>query len=161
MENILRPHLRFASVETVSLAELKKHQIRSILLDLDNTLIDYQRTLKTDVINWVEEAKDEGFDVYILSNTNKIGKVSAVAEKLQIPYLHSARKPMKKGFLQAMKEFHIIPEQTAMIGDQLFTDVIGANRMGMLSIYVEPISKREHWYTSWKRPIEAYFLKKW
>ncbi len=161
MNNILRPHLRFTAVENVSFEELHKHKINSILLDLDNTLIDYQRNLKPEVIDWVENAKKSGFEVYILSNTNKIEKVSAVADKLQIPYLYSARKPMKKGFLQAIEKFNVVPEETVMIGDQLFTDVIGANRMGMLSIYVEPISKKEHWYTSWKRPIEAYFLKKW
>ena len=65
------------------------------------------------------------------------------------------------GLITAIEKFNVVPEETVMICDQLFTDVIGANRMGMLSIYVEPISKKEHWYTSWKRPIEAYFLKKW
>lgn len=161
MRDFLKPDLCFAGVAEISLEKLTKLGVEFILLDLDNTLINIDRELKDSIANWVETAKSKGFKVYILSNTNKIDKVSTVANKLQIEYIHSARKPLKKGFIKAINEFNIVPEHTAMVGDQLFTDVIGANIMNMISVYVDPISKREHWYTSWKRPIEAWFLKKY
>ncbi len=161
MRDLLRPDLCFNGVADISFDKLLEKEVKYILLDLDNTLINMYRELEGKIIEWVNLAKKKGFQLYILSNTNKIDKVSTVATKLDIPYIHSARKPFKKGFKKAIKEFNIEPKYTAMVGDQLFTDVIGGNVMNMISIYVNPISKKEHWYTSWKRPIEACFLKKY
>ncbi len=71
-----------------------------------------------------------------------------------------AKKPFKSGFKKASKLLNLLPENIAVIGDQVFTDVIGANNMGMFSIYVEPINKKEYWYTKWKRPLESLILSK-
>ena len=161
MRDFLKPDLCFSGVAEISFEKLKEMGVEFILLDLDNTLINMYREPKDSIAMWVETAKSKGFKVYILSNTNKVDKVSTVADKLNIRYIHSARKPFKKGFIKAINEFKIVPEHTAMVGDQLFTDVIGANMMNMISVYVDPISEKEHWYTSWKRPIEAWFLKKY
>ncbi|MBQ9267388.1 MAG: YqeG family HAD IIIA-type phosphatase [Clostridia bacterium] len=145
----------------IALDELKKRDIQYILLDLDNTLIDYQRNLSEATIEWVKNAKEAGFAVYILSNTNKIDKVSTAASILGVEYISSARKPFPKGFKEAIRRFQVVPEKTAMVGDQVLTDVVGANGMHMVSVYVDPISKKEHLYTSWKRPLEAWILKKY
>ena len=73
----------------------------------------------------------------------------------------SAKKPLKQGFYKAMKTLDLPAEKIAVVGDQVFTDVWGANRMHMLSVYVEPIDTREFWYTKWKRPFEKVVLKQY
>jgi HAD superfamily phosphatase (TIGR01668 family) len=90
-----------------------------------------------------------------LSNTNNKEKVEKVAKALQIPYKHFAMKPLKRGFKYIQKETNIKPENIAVVGDQIFTDVLGGNRCGMTTILVDPIDdKKDYWYTAWKRPIE-------
>ena len=98
--------------------------------------------------------------MYILSNTNKKEKVRAVAEKLSIPYEMFAKKPFKKGFLKIQKILNIKPENIAVVGDQLFTDIIGGNRCNMFTILVDPVDKKDYWYTAWKRPLENKLKQK-
>lgn len=109
----------------------------------------------------MNSAKEKGFKICILSNSNKKEKISKVADNLKIEYLMFAKKPAKTGFKRALALLNMKPEECAAIGDQIFTDVIGANRMKITSIYVEPINKKEFWYTKWKRPIELVILNKY
>lgn len=155
----LKPDLICKGVQYIDYKELNKNNIKGILLDIDNTLIDYTKKLSKEIINWVEAAKKEGFKVCILSNSNKMEKILPIAEKLDLQYITFAKKPAKSGFLRAAKLLELEIPQIAMVGDQVFTDVLGANRVGMFSIYVEPINKKEYWYTKWKRPIESLILK--
>ena len=77
-----------------------------------------------------------------------------VAGKLDIPYVFFAKKPLKIGFKKAQKYLKENSENIAVVGDQIFTDVIGGNRAKMFTILVEPINEKDFWYTKWKRPIE-------
>ena len=156
---MLFPDRCFSSVASIPIEEFKKNNIKGIAIDVDNTLIDYQRHMSDSSKKWVEEVKQAGYQICILSNSNKVDKIEKVAETLKIEYIMSARKPLKRGFKQVARRMQLPYENIAVIGDQVFTDVLGANRMNMFSIYVEPISKKEYWYTKWKRPIEAFILK--
>lgn len=99
--------------------------------------------------------RGQGIKLYILSNTNNKEKVEKVAQTLEIPYKHFAMKPLKRGFKYIQKETKINPENIAVVGDQIFTDVLGGNRSNMFTILVDPIdSQKDYWYTAWKRPIE-------
>lgn len=159
MKHVLKPDLRYKGVEYIDFSELRIREIKYILLDLDNTIIDFDKNLKDSIAKWVRNAKKEGFEVYILSNTNKYDKVAKAAGELEIDFINNARKPFKIGFKKAIKKFNLIPEKTAMVGDQVLTDVVGANWVNMVSIYVDPIASKEHFYTKWKRPLEAWILK--
>ena len=77
-----------------------------------------------------------------------------VANKLEIPYEMFAKKPSKAGFIKIQKILNINSESIAVVGDQIFTDVIGGNRCKMFTILVDPVDKKDYWYTAWKRPIE-------
>ncbi len=156
----LLPVLRYRGVQYIKFDDLLSHNVKAILLDVDNTLIDYTRKLPDAILKWVVEAKEKGFKLCILSNSNKVDKVKTVAEALELEYIMCARKPMKSGFRKAIKLVDVPPQNIAMVGDQLFTDVLGANILNMVSVYVDPINKKEYWYTSWKRPIESLFLRK-
>ena len=158
---IFYPVFYYKNVQSIDLDVLIGHNIKGIILDVDNTLIDYNKVMPKDIVKWVQSAKDKGFKMCILSNSNKKGKVSKVANDLQLDYLMYAQKPFKKGFLKALDLLKLPAQECVAVGDQIFTDVIGANRMHIYSLYVEPINKKEYWYTAWKRPIEAIVIKKY
>ncbi len=153
------PNAYFKKVQDITINFLKKNNIKALILDIDNTLIDYNETLSQEVIQWIEEIKKTDIKLYILSNTNKKEKVEKVSIPLQIPYTCFAKKPLKSGFRKVQKKLNEKPENIATIGDQIFTDVIGGNRSNMFTILVDPINKKDYWYTGWKRPIENKIKK--
>ena len=151
---IFYPKAYFNKVEEITIEFLKENKIKALIVDVDNTLIDYNKNLTKDVENWARDLKEQGIKLYILSNTNQKEKVETVANKLQIPYEFFAKKPLKLGFLKVQKELNEKTGNIAVVGDQIFTDIIGGNRCKMFSILVEPINEKDFWYTAWKRPIE-------
>ena len=146
------PKAYFNSVQDISMDFLKKNNLEALILDVDNTLIDYYKNLNEST--WAKELQENGIILYILSNTNKKEKVKNVAQKLNIKYELFAKKPSKRGFIKIQNEINIKPENIGVVGDQIFTDVIGGNRCNMFTILVEPVDKKDYWYTAWKRPIE-------
>lgn len=158
----LYPNLYLKKVEDIKIETLIKNKIKLLILDVDNTLIDYYKKLSENVINWAKEMKGQGIKLYILSNTNNEEKVKTVAKKLEIQYKHFAMKPLKRGFKYVQKETNIKPENIAVVGDQIFTDILGGNRSKMFTILVDPINdKKDYWYTAWKRPIENKIKNKY
>lgn len=155
---LLYPKFYYKNVQSINLEELDRLNIKGIILDVDNTLIDYKRIMPEEIKKWIEEAKNKNFKVCILSNSNKKDKISKVADELDLEYIMSAKKPFKLGYNKVLELLKLSPEECVAVGDQVFTDVIGANRMKINSIYVEPINKKEYWYTKWKRPIEEWIL---
>lgn len=158
---LLYPDFYYKNVQSVNLEELKKLNIKGIILDVDNTLIDYERIMPDGIIEWVKKAKSQKFQVCILSNSNKKDKISKVANDLKLEYVMSAKKPAKGGYKKILNLLNLKPNECVAVGDQVFTDVIGANLMKIHSIYVEPINKKEYWYTRWKRPIETLILNRY
>ena len=151
----LYPNFYYKKVEEITIETLIKNKIKLLILDVDNTLIDYYKNLSEEVKQWAKEMRGQGIKLYILSNTNSKEKVENVAKVLQIPYKHFAMKPLKRGFKYIEKETNIKPQNIAVVGDQIFTDVLGGNRCNMFTILVDPIDdKKDYWYTAWKRPIE-------
>ena len=157
---LIYPKSYLKNVQEITIDFLKKNKIQALILDVDNTLIDYYKNMSNDIVKWADDLKKEGVELYILSNTNKKQKVENVANKLNIKYKMFAKKPSKKGFIQISKELKIKPENIGVVGDQIFTDVIGGNRCKMFTILVDPVSEKDYWYTAWKRPIENMIKQK-
>ena len=151
---ILYPKSYFSKVENISIEFLNKNKIKALILDVDNTLIDKQKILSEEIVKWAKELKAQGVKLYILSNSNNKEKLKNISEKLDIPYHRFAMKPLKRGFKKVQRELNEKPENIAIVGDQIFTDIIGGNRCKMYTILVDPIKENEFWYTAWKRPIE-------
>lgn len=158
---ILYPDFYYDSVADISLKTLEENNIKGLILDVDNTLIDYQKNLDEKIIKWVDELKKNDIKFCIVSNSNKREKVKAVAEKLDIPYFYFAKKPLKFGFRKAKLLLNLEFKNIAAVGDQILTDVIGANRCGMFSILVKPIHERDILITRVKRPIEKCIINKY
>lgn len=157
---ILYPNMLLKSVTEITKQILDENKINALILDVDNTLINIEQIIPEGVKNWVKEMKKNNIKLYILSNTNDKEKVGKVSTALDIPYVNLAKKPFKGGFLKVQKILQEKPENIAAVGDQIFTDVIGGNRCNMFTILVDPIQKKEYWYTAWKRPIENIIKNK-
>lgn len=147
------------SVKDISIELLHKNDIRGIILDVDNTLIDLDRKMLDGVQDWVENLKREGIKFCIVSNSNKVDKVKKVAETLDAPYIYFAKKPLKIGFKKAKQILGLEEKNIAAVGDQIMTDVIGANRCNMFSILVKPIKEKDYLITKIKRPLEKAIIK--
>lgn len=151
---ILYPKEHFNNVREITIDFLRENKINALILDVDNTLIDYDKNLSEETIKWAENLKEEGIKLYILSNSNKKEKVRTVAEKLKIEYQYFGKKPLKSGFKKVQKKLQEKAENIGVVGDQIFTDVLGGNRCKMFTILVEPIAEKDIWVTLLKRPIE-------
>ena len=149
------------SVIEIDIKLLMKNNIKGLILDVDNTLIDYNQNIPEGIEEWVQMLKKQDIKFCILSNSNNEEKIKKVSKKLEIPYLFFAKKPFKKGFIKAKKILDLKEENIGMVGDQVFTDVVGANRMKMVSILVKPIDKKDHLPTKIQRVFEKPVIYKY
>lgn len=130
----------YPSVTDIRPERLAARGIRLVLADLDNTLAPYKVTEPTaEVAAWKEELERSGIRLFLLSNSRRPGRAQAFAEKLGIPFQGHSGKPKKAGYLRAMERMGCTPEQTVMVGDQIFTDTLGANNAGITPLLVRPI----------------------
>ena len=156
------PDVYFENVTKITIEFLKKNCIKALILDIDNTLVDFDKKILDGALEWCNNLKGQGIKFYILSNTNKKEKVEKVSKTLNIPYIMFAKKPFKGGFLKVQNELEISNSKNiAVVGDQIFTDVIGARRANMYSILTKPIDKRDIIVTKIKRPIEEIIIKRY
>ena len=158
---MLYPKEYFNSVKDISIDLLNKYNIKGLILDVDNTLINLDRKMPEGISEWAKNIKENGIKICILSNSNKIDKVGAVAKILNVPYIFFGKKPLKSGFLRAKDILKLDNENIAVVGDQIFTDIIGANRYNMFSILVKPIEEKDYLITRLKRPIERLIINKY
>lgn len=157
----LYPKLYCKKVTDITPEYLNENNIKALILDVDNTLLDFDLKIIDGLKQWYEEIKKNNIKCIILSNSNKVKKVKMVADLLEIDFIKFAMKPLKRGFKIAQKQLNIPNENIAVVGDQIFTDVIGANRANMFSILVKPIAEKDIWMTKLKRPIENVVIKKY
>ena len=128
------------SIYDISGEALARRGIKLLLADLDNTLVPYGVPLPDDrLINWRDELHAYGITLFVLSNNRHEHRPRIFAEGLDVPYIGHAGKPKTRSFYKAMEDMRVTREQTAIIGDQIFTDVLGGNRAGVSTILVKPI----------------------
>ena len=158
---ILYPKASFNNVREINIEFLRENKINALILDVDNTLIDFDKNLEKGTVEWAKYLKEQGIKLHILSNSNKKEKVKTVAQKLNIEYDYFAKKPLKVGFNKVQKKLQEKSENIGVVGDQIFTDVIGGNRCKMFTILVEPIAEKDIWITLLKRPLENAIKKRY
>lgn len=146
-------------VTEIQIHELKAAGVENVLLDLDNTIVGWQgMDVPKEVRQWLLDLKSAEFKMCIVSNTRHGKRLIALSEELDIPYVKRAWKPRKKGFLDAMKDLGADPSKTVMIGDQMFTDVFGGNRVGVYTIMVHPMARQEFFGTKITRAAERVLM---
>lgn len=154
----LLPDLHVHSIYEIDVAELKKKGIKGIITDLDNTLIEWDRPGATpELIDWLQMIEREGFKLVIVSNNNQ-QRVAMFAEPLKLPFIFSARKPFNKSFKAAQEMMGLKPNEVVVIGDQLFTDVLGGNRLNLYTILVVPVASSDGFFTRFNRKMERVAL---
>lgn len=147
------------SVTDIDPSKLVEQGIQAVLLDLDNTLVPWQKVGVPDAVRqWVDSLKRAGLRLCLVSNTRRRRRLEVLAKRLDIAYVPRAFKPRRSGLRQALEKLQATPEQAVMIGDQIFTDVWGGNRMGMRTILVLPMARREFIGTRVSRLLERILL---
>lgn len=159
-EYFFSPTLHFVNLLDIDIKFLKRYyNIKAVLLDIDNTLTQHNGTEPYDgVREWVDSIKSARVKVAIISNAKDENRVRLFAEKLGIDnYIWHAKKPSKKGFLYLAKVLGADKSEVVVIGDQIFTDIMGANWAESMSILVDPKDKKEPLSIRIKRILEIPF----
>lgn len=157
---IFYPKSYFDKIVDIEVDFFIEKNIKAVLLDIDNTILDKRHNMVQGLESWVKMLKDNNIKICILSNTNKKKKAQNLSKKLEVPFIYFAKKPLKFGFKKAKKILEISNnKEIAVIGDQVLTDVFGANRCKMYSILVKPLKKEDIFVTKINRLIEKQILK--
>ncbi|HOV79803.1 MAG TPA: YqeG family HAD IIIA-type phosphatase [Bacillota bacterium] len=159
MLKIFYPRMYISSIFDIKPGFLRDKGIRGVILDLDNTIIRRDsEEFSPEVLEWLSLMRGRGFMLGIVSNNSR-RRVGAIANTLGIPAVHRAVKPWRKPFRQALNMMGTAPEETALIGDQIFTDIFGGNLAGLYTILVAPMKGREFIGTRMiSRPLEKFIL---
>lgn len=159
---IFYPKSYFNNILEIDIDFLLENNIKAIFLDIDNTILDAENNMVVGLEDWVKNVQKQGIKFCILSNTNKKKKAERMSKILDIPFIYFAKKPLKFGFNRAKK---IVQEENnaniAVIGDQVLTDILGANRCKMHSILVAPLKSKDLWITKFNRVVEKIILRKY
>lgn len=139
---------------------LRKNNIKGLILDLDNTLTTHDNPKPGEgVLEWLQLMKNSGIKLMIVSN-NHAPRVKPFADMLGLTFVSEGKKPLTKGFSEAMKLMGLSKGELAAVGDQIFTDVLGANLFGIKMLYVVPIEHEKTAFFKLKRKLEIPFLPK-
>lgn len=156
--SFFRPRSRATSVHAIDYRALRARGVRGLIFDLDNTLARWRAGPPGEEVRaLLRRLQQEGFRVAVLSN----GRLSQRPEVIQffqnlgIPVIYPARKPLPGGIRRALQTLGLPPREAALVGDQLFTDVLGGNLAGLFTILVEPLDPgRESPFTKLNRLLE-------
>jgi HAD superfamily phosphatase (TIGR01668 family) len=155
---MFRPDQQTLRITDVSLDALWDRGLRGIIVDLDNTVCAFgQSELAPGVRDWILAAKARGFSLAMVSN-NFSERVALISAHLDVPAVPNALKPLPTGFLKALRLLGTPRAKTVVIGDQLFTDVLGAKVLGMHAVLTQPIAEKDFPLTRVLRLMERVFF---
>jgi HAD superfamily phosphatase (TIGR01668 family) len=157
---LLTPSQVVKKVGDILPSDLSARGITAIITDLDNTLVPWRRyNLAEGVSDWLAELERENIKIVIASNSFHTTRLQQLAETMGIPFVDRVRKPWVGGFLRSMQLLQSTAQQTAVVGDQLFTDVLCGNKLKLFTILVRPpIPKDEFYSTVALRIFENAFI---
>lgn len=158
MENFI-PDIYQKNIYDINYKKLKKRGIKCLLFDLDNTLVPVRSDVPTVSVKELFHDLEKDFKVIIVSNSNR-KRLIPFKEGLNVDVAASARKPFKKKYLKIMELYNFKEHEIAAIGDQLLTDINGANRVGITSILVSPIGEYEKLGTRINRLMERFIYRR-
>jgi HAD superfamily phosphatase (TIGR01668 family) len=138
------PTLRAAHVAEITREFLATRGICGLILDMDNTLVPWHgREVAPEIEDWIRGLQEAGVRLCIVSNTHRPRRLDELSALLGVQSVPSGGKPRRRGFLRAIEAMGITAAETAVVGDQVMTDIWGGNRCGLLTILVEPLSPVE------------------
>ena len=153
------PDYKLKNIDEIDFNIFAEKNIKFALLDIDNTLVSYTSPLADDVArNFLSKLTENGIRYVFVSNNHR-DRVEKFASEFNAFYVNDSGKPLLFGIKRAMRHLGAKKENTVLIGDQVFTDVYGGNRAGLLTIMVEPIEAKETPFFGVKRKLEKIVLK--
>ncbi len=156
---MFKPEIKLERVTDITPNILKKYNITALILDVDNTLSTHHGDILTDGLSeWLQLMKQNGIKLMVLSNS-KEARVKPFAEKINLPYISLGLKPLPMGYIRALKALGTKRRETAIVGDQIFTDVLGGRLVGVRTILLTPIKLETTWGFRFKRSIERILYK--
>lgn len=157
---LFKPTYVFNDVTEITADFLNKHNIKGLILDLDNTLTTHNNpTPPQSSLDWIDKMKKSGIKMMIVSN-NSAERVTPFANALGLHFVPNGRKPLTFGYTQAIKKMGIHKKNIAAVGDQIFTDILGSSLKGIRSLFVFPIEPETSLPFRFKRACEKPFLPK-
>ncbi|MGB9887029.1 MAG: YqeG family HAD IIIA-type phosphatase [Moorellales bacterium] len=157
----LQPDLQVERLVEVPLESLWRRGIRALIVDLDNTVTFWNSpVVPEDARAWFRSAREQGFGLCLSSN-NVYTRAAGIARSLGVPVVCSAGKPRRRAFRQMLAVLGSRPEETAVIGDQIFTDVLGGKRLGLFTVLVRPLGPQEFVVTRLLRRLERLVMRSW
>ena len=137
----LLPQYAFRKFTDVTPDTMKKLGVRFLMLDLDNTIAKYSEHSPCEAaVKWVSYMKNSGIELFFISNSKRKNRVESFSEKLDVGFIKDARKPSPSSLLQTMEANGYSIGESAMLGDQIFTDTLAGNRASVKTIIVRPLS---------------------
>lgn len=145
------------SIFEIDFHKLYEKGYRGIISDIDNTLVEHDADASDEAIKLIKDLRKMGFQICLMSNNNE-ERVTRFNKITKVYMIFDAKKPSRKGYIKGMKLMNTTPKNTIFIGDQIFTDIYGANRTGIKSYLVDPISPKEEVQIVLKRYLEKIVL---
>lgn len=156
--SIFYPTLLFHRISEITCETLDSLGVTALILDVDNTLATHNNPVPDkDVLLWIERMRRNGIHLVIASNNNR-KRVAPFAKALSLDYAANSMKPLPIGFWRTSKQLRIPPEQIGVVGDQIFTDILGGNLFRAKTFLVEPMQPESGWFFRLKREIEIIIL---
>ncbi len=160
MNKLFYPDYIINSYKDLSVEFLKKNNINALILDIDNTLVPYEIPKPTEELKkWFSEMNEANINIAFVSNNNS-RRVNEFNAELGYFATYKSKKPFVKCLKQAIASMNTSPESTAMMGDQIFTDILAGNRLSCLTVLVPPIKDKRDLFTRFKRALEKPILKR-
>lgn len=159
---MIKPNAEFDIITDITIDFLKGNNIKGLILDVDNTLIDLSRNKIEGLDDWINSMIESGIKIAIVSNGRKKKQIELLTNKHGLIYVFFALKPFKRGIKKARKELDLCYNEIAEIGDQIFTDVWVSNKTKMFSILTKPVEMEKSFLQKFKRKIEdGYKARNW
>lgn len=157
--SIFKPDFYLKNIFSITPEFLKNNNIKALLLDADNTLCIYHTDVPVDgVMEWIEEIKSSGIQLHILSN-GKPGRLTTFSNNVNLPCFYMSLKPLPFKISKAIKTLGFQKNDVALVGDQMFTDILGGNLAGIKTIWLDYIQIEESKVFKFKRKIENMIKK--
>ena len=157
--SLFKPNYYFKNIFSVTADFLKENNIKALLLDADNTLCIYHTNYPIDgVKEWINKMQKAGIELHILSN-GKPGRLTEFAENINLPCFYMSLKPLPFKISKAVKKLGFKKQEVALVGDQMFTDILGGNLSGIKTIWLDYIKIEDSANFRLKRKIENKIKK--